>query len=456
MEIPKMLYRKFSRNLDQWAKSIKKTALLVDGARQIGKTTLIRDFARKKYRYFAEINFITSPSAKKIFDDDLDPETLISKLTAYIRKPLKPHETLIFFDEVQECPRIRTAIKFLVEDGRFDYIESGSLLGVNYQDIDSYSIGFEDIQTMYPMDFEEFSIANGVQPETFAILKKSFETQIPVDSTIHEIMMKLFTQYLIVGGMPAAVQEFVNTKDIAEVVRIQSIILKLYRKDIQKYSANDKAKITRIFDQIPAELNGKNKRFMLTDLAKSARMERYESCFNWLTDAGVGLPCYNLEEIKNPLEINRKHNLFKYFLCDTGLLCALCSNDIQYQIISGDSHVNEGSILENIFAQQLISNGFSLYYYDKKTEGEIDFIVEKRAQIFALEIKSGNDYTNHKSLDKILMMKEYNNLQAIVFCKGNIEQKGKIIYLPHYLIMFFKNEHLFDEATEKLRIIDTI
>jgi len=449
-----MLFRKFSRYLEQWQEKKNKTALLVDGARQIGKTTLIREFARKKYGYFAEINFITSPSAKKIFDDDLDAETLISRLTAYIRKPLKPHETLIFFDEVQECPRIRTAIKFLVEDGRFDYIESGSLLGVNFQDIESYAVGFEDIQTMYPMDFEEFSIANGVQPETFAKLKKSFETRTPVDSTIHEIMMKLFTQYLIVGGMPAAVQVFVNTKDIAEVVRVQSAILKLYRKDIQKYSANDKAKITRIFDQIPAELNCKNKRFMLTDLAESARMERYESCFNWLTDAGVGIPCYNLKDIKNPLEINRKHNLFKYFFCDTGLLCALCFNDIQYQIISGNSQVNEGSILENIFAQQLTSNGFPLYYYNKKTEGEIDFIVEKEGQIIALEIKSGNDFTIHKSLDKILKLKEYSNLQAIVFCKGNVAQKGNITYLPHYLIQFFKNENLFDKATEKLPIIE--
>ncbi|HJJ47173.1 MAG TPA: AAA family ATPase [Methanocorpusculum sp.] len=430
-----------------------KQALLVDGARQIGKTTLIRDFAQKHYEHFAEINFITSPSAQTIFEGDLDAETLISKLTAYLRKPLPPHKTLIFFDEVQECPRLRTAIKFLVEDGRFDYIESGSLLGINYQNITSYAVGFEEIQTMYPMDFEEFAIANGVQPETFALLKKSYDSRTKVDSAIHETMQDLFTKYLIIGGMPAAVQAYITTQDIHEVVRIQTAILKLYRLDIQKYSHNDKAKITTIFDQIPAELNSKNKRFMLADLTKTARMERYESCFNWLTDADVGLPCYNLQDLKHPLEINRQRNLFKYFLCDTGLLCALCSNDIQFQLISGNYQVNEGSILENIFAQELVANGFTLYYYNKKIVGEIDFILEKQAKIIAIEIKSGSDCKKHKALDTVMEMRDTDISQAIVFCKGNIAQEGTITYLPHYLIMFFTNEHLLDATTEKLRAL---
>ncbi|HJJ36027.1 MAG TPA: AAA family ATPase [Methanocorpusculum sp.] len=448
-----MLFRKFSTYLEHWKIAEKKPALLVEGARQIGKTTLIRDFAQKHYEHFAEINFITSPSAKTIFDGNLDAETLISKLTAFLRKPLPPRRTLIFFDEVQECPRIRTAIKFLVEDGRFDYIESGSLLGINYQNVPSYAVGFEEIQTMYPMDFEEFAIANGVQPETFALLKKSYESRTEVDQTIHEMMQNLFTEYLIVGGMPAAVQTYVTTRDIHEVVRIQTAILKLYRLDIQKYSRNNKAKITTIFNQMPAELNSKNKRFMLSDLTKTARMNRYESCFNWLTDAGVALPCYNLRDLKHPLEINRQRNLFKYFLCDTGLLCALCSNDIQFQIISGNYRVNEGSILENIFAQQLVANGFPLYYYGKKLVGEIDFIVERQAEIILVEIKSGEDYDKHKALDNVLDQKDTEVSQAIVFCKGNIHRKGAITYLPHYLVMFFQNEHLLDAATEKLRAL---
>ena len=441
-----MLYRKFSVYLDEWAKKEKKPALLIDGARQVGKTTLIREFAKERYgKNFAEINFITTPSAKEIFKGDLSADELISRLTLFLRKPLVPHKTLIFFDEVQECPEIRTAMKFLVEDGRFDYIESGSLLGINYREITSYAVGFEDIKTMYPLDFEEFARANGVQDETFALLKESYDTKKPVDEFIHQRMMKLFTYYIIVGGMPAAVQELVTSHDMGRVAEIQSAILKLYRKDIIKYSKNDKAKITHIFDTLPAELNAKNKRFMLTDLSKSARMERYESCFNWLTDAGLGLPCYNLSEVKQPVEINKQHNLFKYFFCDTGLLCALCSGDVQFRIANGEYDINEGSIMENMIAQQLICNGFSLYYYDKKNIGEIDFIVPYNAELIPVEVKSGKDYHTHKALNNLLHTCELHLNRALVFSRENVETDGKVTYYPLYMIMFFKKEMMFDK-----------
>ena len=441
-----MLYRKFYDELVKWHKQEKKLALLIDGARQIGKTTLIRKFAKDCYGdNFVEINFINTPSAKEIFAGDISVDAIISKLTLFLRRPLTPHKTLIFFDEVQECLEVRTAIKFLVDDGRFDYIESGSLLGINYKEIKSYAVGYEENRTMYPMDFEEFAIANGIQRSTFDLLKDCYEKRVPVDEFVHKQMMQLFTYYVIIGGMPAVVQEFVNSKDMGRVVGIQSDILKLYRKDITKYATTGKEKITLIFDTIPAELNAKNKRFMLSDLAKSARMERYESCFNWLTDAGIALPCYNLAEPKQPVAINKQHNLFKFYMADTGLLCAMCSGDVQYQIVNGNYGINEGSIMENMFAQQLKSNGFNLYYFDKQKVGEVDFIVEQHAELVPVEIKSGKDYKSHRALDNLLAVDEYKLKESLVFCIGNIEAEDKVVYLPLYMIMFFKKENMLNK-----------
>ncbi len=441
-----MLYRKFYDELVRWHKQDKKLAMLIDGARQIGKTTLIRQFAKDYYGdNFVEINFINTPSAMDIFKGDISVDGIISKLTLFLRRSLEPHKTLVFLDEVQECPEVRTAIKFLVDDGRFDYIESGSLLGINYKEIKSYAVGYEEIRQMYPMDFEEFAIANGIQQSTLDMLKDCYERRVPVDEFVHKQMMQLFTYYVIIGGMPAVVQEFVNSKDMGRVVGIQEDILQLYRKDITKYATTGKEKITLIFDTIPAELNAKNKRFMLSDLAKSARMERYESCFNWLTDAGVALPCYNLAEPKQPVEINKQHNLFKFFLADTGLLCAMCSGDVQYQIVNGEYGINQGSIMENMFAQQLKSNGFTLYYFDKQRVGEVDFIVEQHAGLVPVEVKSGKDYKSHRALNNLLAVEEYKLKESLVFCIGNVEVEDNVVYLPLYMIMFFKKENMLNK-----------
>lgn len=445
-----MLYRKFYEKLVAWYQKEKKGALLIDGARQIGKTTLIRQFAKEYYGdNYAEINFLTAPSAKNIFSGDLTVDSIISKLTSFLRRPLIPHKTLIFLDEVQECLEVRTAIKFLVDDGRFDYIESGSLLGIYYNQIKSYAVGYEEHRTMYPMDFEEFILASGVQKSTIDLLRTCYEEEKPVDDFIHLQMLQLFTYYLIVGGMPAAVDAYVRSKDMGLVGQIQQDILSLYRKDITKYATSGKDKITNIFDAIPAELDAKNKRFLLSDLTKTARLERYESCFNWLTDAGVALPCYNLSEPKQPVAINKQHNLFKFYLADTGLLCAMCSQDVQYQIVSGQYDINEGSIMENLFAQQLKANGFTLYYLDKTKIGKVDFMVEQHADLLPIEIKSGNDYKRHKALDNLLSIKEYALKEGIVFSKGNLQREDKILYLPFYMIMFFKKENMLDKIVFK-------
>ncbi|MCH4283639.1 MULTISPECIES: ATP-binding protein [Bacillota] len=431
-----MMYRKFYEYMMQWKQDKNKKALYINGARQIGKTTLIREFGKKNYKKFLEINFITTPSAKTIFEGDLSADLLITKLTAYFKTELIPHDTLIFFDEIQECMEVRTAIKFLVEDRRFDYIESGSLLGVTYQNVKSLPVGYEDPHTMYPMDFEEFAIAMGIQQSTLNILKEAYINRKPVDDFIHKEMMKLFKFYCVVGGMPAVVQAFIQTKDMGKVINEQKGILELYRKDVQKYAEKGKDKIQMIFDAIPAELNNKNKRFILSDLKKSARSERYESCFNWLNDAGVTLPCYNLQELKQPVAINLSRNLFKLFLNDTGLLCAMSSSNIQYMIISDDLDVNEGSIMENMFATQLVSNGYKIYYYDKKKFGELDFVIESENKLQPIEIKSGNNYKKHPALNHVIEMKDDQMKKPIVFCIGNIEETEDLIYIPLYMVMF--------------------
>lgn len=451
-----MLYRKAYEKLRDWKNNDARKALLVTGARQIGKTYLVREFGLQNYENFVEINFITDPRAASIFSNNLNAETLVMNMTAYLMKPMLPGKTLVFFDEIQECPMARTAIKFLVEDGRFDYIESGSLLGVNYKEVQSYPVGYEETLQMYPMDFEEFAIANGVQGKTISHLKECYDRGIPVNEAVHRSMLDLFRYYVIVGGMPAVVQRFVETHDIGEVLKIQTDILSLYRQDITKYSQNDKIRIKNIFDRIPAQLNTQNRRFLLADISKAARMYRYESSFLWLSDAGVALPCYNVTEPRVPLKINEKNNLFKLFLGDTGLLCAASMENVQFDILGGDLTVNMGSILENVFAQQFKANGFELRYLNRKGLGEIDFILQQGKSVIPVEVKSGSDYENHAALNNLLKVTEWKIIKALLFCQGNVKKGEQITYLPWYMVMFFKQERLPDHLVVHLDQLQTI
>ena len=434
-----MLYRKAYEKLKEWKAQENKKALCVIGARQIGKTTLIRQFGAENYENFVEVNFVLDPDASKIFDGPLDANTIITNLTAYVRKPMEPGKTLVLFDEVQECPNVRTAIKFLVEDGRFDYIESGSLLGVRYKEIRSYPVGFEEIYHMYPMDFEEYLIANGVQQSTIDYLATCFDTRVPVSDSVHDTLCRLFLSYIVVGGMPQTVQIYVDTHDIGKVVANQNSILELYRLDIARYATgNDKVKIKAIYDSIPSQLNDKNRRFILTDIDANGRQQRYADSFNWLKDSGTALPCYNVTEPAPPLKLNEKHNLFKLFMNDVGLLCAACMENIQFDILSGNVEINMGSILENVMAQQLKSNGFRLNYFDSKKYGELDFVVQNGMHTDLVEIKSGKDYKSHPALNKIRAVENWKTGSSYVFCRGNVEESAGIAYMPWYMIMFLK------------------
>ncbi len=438
-----MLRRKAYEYFLKWKNQKEKKALCVTGARQIGKTTLIREFGRRNYEHFVELNFVTEKDAGAIFSGSLDANTIITNLSAYTRKPMEPGRTLVLLDEVQECPEARTAIKFLVEDGRFDYIESGSLMGVRHKEVASYPVGFEELYRMYPMDFEEFLWANGVQQSTIDYLRGCFDKLAPVSQAVHETMKKLFLSYIVVGGMPEAVQLYVDTHDIAKVAALQTDILELYRLDISKYAqGNDKLKIRAIFDSIPSQLNAKNRRFVLPDVDAKGRQLRYANSFQWLAQAGVSLPCYNVSEPKAPLALNEKHSLFKLFMGDVGLLCAACMENVQFSILQGDLEINMGSILENVIAQQIKSAGLSLHFFDAKKYGELDFVIQNGLRIQLVEVKSGKDYKKHASLDRVRQVKEWQAEKSYVFCQGNIEEADGVTYLPWYEIMFLQPDRL--------------
>ena len=438
-----MLYRKAYDKLKMWKQQTRRVALCIQGARQIGKTTIVREFGRNEYKCFVEFNFVSNIDARSIFDGNLDANTIIEDLSALARRPLIPGNTLILFDEIQECPNARAAIKFLVEDGRFDYIETGSLSGVKNRVVPSLPVGFEELYTMYPMDFEEFLLANGIQHTTIDTMRDAYDARTPVSDVIHTTIRKLFYSYIIVGGMPRVVQTYVETHDIGRVLRVQNEILDLYRQDISKYATeSDRVKIRAIFDSIPSQLNEKNRRFIVSSLKASARLERYEDSFNWLVDAGVANPCYNIVEPKGALKLNEKRSFFKLYASDTGLLCALSMDNIQFNILKGDLSVNMGSILENVMSQMFVSNGFSLHYFDTKRYGELDFVMQEGSSIDLVEIKSGNGYKKHSALDKVLAVEEWKANQAIVFCKDNVQSEDGILYLPWYMAIFFKQKHL--------------
>lgn len=438
-----MLERKIAQNIAQWHAGKKRKALMLTGARQVGKTTAVRDFARSSYAQFAEFNFLLDPLACEVFSGPLDADSLVANMTAYLRQPLEPGRTLVLLDEIQNCPAARTAIKPLVEDGRFDYIETGSLLGVRVNDVASFPVGFEETVRVYPMDFEEFCLACGVQPQTIELLRERFAEKRPVDPAMHETMMRLFRTYVVVGGMPEVVQRYVETHDIAQVLHLQHDLLSLYRQDIARY-ANDaeKTKAREIFDAIPSQLNDQNRRFVLADLSKNARQNRYQSSFLWLADAGVTLPCFNIEAPVAPLATAAQRNLFKLFMCDAGLLCCTALGNVQSELLSGKLDVNLGSITENVVAQELAAHGFDLGYFNSKKTGEVDFVVQRGHNVLPIEVKSGNDWKRHHSLDVMLATEGWDIPEAYVLCKGNVELAGRICYLPLYMCMFIEQERL--------------
>lgn len=434
-----MLKRKIDTYLTNYY-ATNRNALLITGARQIGKTYSIREFGRT-FKSFIEINFLENPDAVALFKGAKNSSDILLRLSAITTKPLIKGETLIFFDEVQKCPDIVTAIKFLVDEGSYRYILSGSLLGVELNDLRSEPVGYMGVKDMYPMDFEEFISCVGINQQVIDSLRTAWQNRTPVDEFVHSKIMELFRLYLVVGGMPAAVSKYIETNNLQEVMAVQKDIIKLYKRDIAQYDSNNKLSIEEIFDLIPPELNAKNKRFILKRLNENAKFERYQNSFLWLKNAGVALPVYNIEEPKLPLLLYRSRNLFKLFQSDIGLLAAQYAEGIQLRIISGDKSINFGSVFENTVAQELVAHGIDVYYYNNKKRGELDFVIELEGKVLPIEVKSGKDYEVHRALTNIMDCSEYEIPESIIFNNDNINVRGKYIYAPIYMVMFIEKKN---------------
>lgn len=415
-------------------------ALLLSGARQVGKTYAIRRYAQQAGLELVEINFLLQPETKRIPEGAANVQELLLRISAYANKPLKPGKTLIFFDEVEEYADILTWVKALVDEGRFKYALSGSLLGLELKNVRSEPVGYMSEFQMFPLDFEEFIRNVGVSGEVMDSVHEAWEQRKPVDAYIHEKLIRLFNLYLIVGGMPQAVQTYVDTNDLQRVLLEQQAILTLYRKDIARYDPDNKLYINDIFELIPSELNAKNKRFILKNLNEHIKFSRHENSFVWLRDADMALPTYNVEEPRVPLKLNELRNLFKLFQNDVGLLASQYVGGIQLKILQGDVNINNGAIYENAVAQELHAHGWKLRYFNSKKQGEVDFLLEQDDEIIPLEVKSGKDYQRHSALNNVLKNKEYGIRRAIVLTNDNLSENGNVLYAPIYMTMFLYHQ----------------
>lgn len=428
---------------------ISKTALLIEGARQIGKTFSIRQFG-KKFKTYIEINFIEQPEAISLFKDLSNTKDLLARLSLFTKQKLIKRDTLIFFDEVQICPEVITYIKFLVDEGSYNYILSGSLLGIEINDLRSVPVGYLTIKMMFPLTFREFALNLGLNSSILENLETSFKEKKPVDDFIHKKMMELFRVYLVVGGMPAAVNRYIETNNLNEVIDIQNQIVNLYKKDITQYDKNNKLAIAQIFELIAPQLNSQNKRFIIKDIKSGVKFDRYENSFLWLKDAGFALPVYNVETPKIPLKLSKSRSLFKLFMSDVGLLASEYSQGIQLKIISGDDKLNYGAIFENYIAQELTACEHDLYYYNNKKRGELDFLIEYDGEVLPIEVKSGKDYKVHRALSNIMDCGEFNLNRALIFNNSNLKVEGKLTYAPIYMAMFLKQEINDEDSIYKI------
>lgn len=436
-----MLKRKVMPKLDEWRLSPSKRALLVTGARQIGKTYIIREFAKSRYDNFVELNLALDATSKDIFNSSISAEEILLRLSVATRTSLNKGKTCIFLDEIQEAPEIMTTIKALVEKGNYDFILSGSLLGVELKNIRSNPVGSVKTLLMYPLDFEEFCWANGIGDEVFDYLKHCYSKAAEIDGEIHKQMLDLYKKYIIVGGMPDAVKTYINSNDLTMVRDVQDAIHDWYKTDISKYCpAGNNLKAKEAYSLIPSELNNQNKRFVLKSLNQLAKFRTYEDAFLWLGAANVALPVYNVSEARSPLLVSKQRNLFKLFYSDVGLLMSTFSKKSTLSLLNGDTTVNYGCMFENAVAQELVAHGFDLYYYNNKSKGEVDFIIEdKDGVVTPIEVKSGKNYRRHSAINNLMNIKNFDIDRAIVLSQGNIEIKDKVLHLPIYTSSLLEN-----------------
>ena len=435
-----MLKRKIEKDIEKWIENSEK-ALLVYGVRQAGKTFIIRECLKRNECEYIEFNLINQPELVEVLKNSTSIDDLILKLSLLSEKKIIPGKTIFFFDEIQRYKEIVTKIKFLVEDKRYRYILSGSLLGVEIVNLKSAPVGYLQTLNMYPMDFEEFLQIFNVDENIINNLRNCFLTKTKVDEIIHNKIMEMFNLYLIIGGMPAAVERYRNTENIDEVMEEHRAIIEQYKLDFTQYEKeNRKLIITHIYELIPAELNEKNKRFMIADINKSLRYERISDSFVWLWKSGVALGVFNTTEPTIPLMLNEKSALFKLFISDVGLLTTIYGKSCKLKIVNKESDINKGAVFENVVAQELHAHGYPLYYYNSKKLGEIDFIVEQSGKTLPIEVKSGKVYNKHSALNNLMNTKEYGIEEAFIFTNDNVKIEGKLNYLPIYMVMFLRDE----------------
>lgn len=444
--------RKIYKQLQDWKETSQGTsAIIIEGACRIGKSFIVEEFARNEYNDYLLINFRQAPAeVKEWFDlylEDLDK--LLLNLQLHYNKQLEPRCSAIIFDEVQDCPRAREAIKFLVDDGRFDYLETGSLISIKKNVKDIVIPSEEETLEMYPMDFEEFLWAMGNET-LMPFIRDCFEKQTSLGQALHRKAMDLFRLYMVIGGMPQAVLRYIETKDFRKVEAVKRQILTLYRNDIHKYANNAETRVTAIFDEIPGQLQKHEKRFRLSALGADARMRDYDDAFFWLDDARIVNCCYNATEPSVGLRLNESRTMLKCYLADTGLLISHAFNErssvpveLYKKLILGKLETNEGMLVENVVAQMLVASGHKLFFFSRPSEKnaedrmEIDFLIRKskitnRHNISPIEVKSGERYS-YTSLTKCINKYKKYLSSAYLIHDGDFKIDKGIVFLPLYM-----------------------
>ena len=435
-----MLKRKAETAIKEWIER-SSGALLVSGARQVGKTWSIRNCLKEKGCDYLEINLIREPELIPVFEKSRSVEDLVINLSAVRNHSFKKGETILFIDEIQEAKDVITKVKFWTEEGSFRYIFSGSLLGVELKGLRSAPVGFLEEIKMYPLDFEEFLTASGILGETLSYLADCFYSLTPIEDAVHQKMLQHFRRYLVVGGMPAAVQEYVDSLNIDSVTSIQKNIINLYKLDFTKYEQeNKKLMLISVYDQIPSQMMKQNRRFNYSDLKKGLRFERIEDSFLWLTAAGVAIPVFNASEPKPALAQSQKSTLLKLYSSDVGLLTCQYGSATRLSILLDDPKLNSGGIYENAVAQALNAHQCPMFFYNSHKNGELDFLIEQGISVVPIEVKSGKNYYIHSALSKAMSNSNYTISKAYVLSNSNIRQDDRIIYMPIYLTMYISDK----------------
>lgn len=439
-----MLYRKILSNIEQHLLSDSNRILIIDGARQIGKTYIIRYAGKKLFENYIEINLLEDSLSDRLFENTKTVEDFYLQVSMIAGDKMKEKKnTLIFLDEIQVYPHLLTLLKFLKQDDRYMYIASGSLLGITLAKTTSIPMGSIEIKHMYPMDFEEFVLANGFNEFAITALHKNFSEKKSLDKSTHEKMLDLFKKYLLVGGLPDAVKTYIDNKNIVDVRRIQSEIHEYYSIDASKYDKENKLKIKRIYDAIPSTLENKKKRIIIQDIEnkKGKRFADYQDEFDYLINAGIALEVKAISTPVFPLIESSGKNLLKLYLNDVGILTNILYKNNIRAILDDVKSINLGTVYEAVVVSELKAHGFNLFYYDNRNKGEVDYLIDDydELSVVPIEVKSGKDYTVHSALNHFLGNEDYNIKKGYVLSnEREVRQKNKITYMPIYFVMFLK------------------